>query len=1139
MTYNIEGVKGNTAALIDLSIDPKIICLQETWLWTFESQNIDNIVPNYESFVICNDLHENIANFQVPRGKAGIAMLWPREWSSSIKRLDVGNERIQAIELRLIQGNICIINTYMPTLNLPTSRCTYMEHLDILHDIISRFSQSHKIILCGDLNGTLLPSRANAHDILLRDFVQEHHLINKNSQGTKQTYYGHGGGHSQIDYILTTEESVLNNTMIADQHPTHLSTHVYVSSTLVARIKDLTVRPVKQTSSKPIQRYVWDKIDINQYQDALHVAITKCAFNGKTCVNDVLQVLTEVLNKTAERTVPHRKVKLKGPKYKLSPAARALKQESKKAHFFWKQANSPRPDHPLSIQCRLAKYNLRKHIRREFAGTRDDFYNEIMEHPTDKHFYKLIRRSQSSTHKPSPCLVINGVESTDLPEQRIAFANYFEDLAAPKQLDQFDDDHLELSELQLDLIEQVINLQEDEPIHILEEEVRLAIMSLNNGKAADESCLTAEHLKCAGKTVLPIITLFFNQILEEKKMPDGFRTGIVTPIQKKGKDPTHMGNYRGITISSIIGKVFEVVILNRLIQLNCNQSELQCGFTKCLSPAMASLLLSEAIIDSTSKKEPLYIATLDSQKAFDVVHHTILLKKLYYQGITGRLWSIIRLLYTNLTAKVKWAGEVSESLKIQQGVRQGGILSTHFYKAYINDLLLDLESRTLGKHIGTIYTGCPTCADDVLLMSSSSEELQLMLHLASSYSQEHRYIIHPQKSAVVRIATNSAHQKSELVSEWKIGHTDILVQTEARHLGLIRTQRHEGARNIEDRIKLARRTLYSLMKAGVHGTSGINPRVSYKIYRTYVLPRLLYSLETITLRKVDMKKLEIFHNSTLRNLQSLPLRTATSAVLLLLGALPIEAEIHKRHFSLVHNIANSKNTKFREIMKRQLILRNKLSFFTRTSEALIQYELPAIDTLENIPKLAWKRLTRSSVDSYWTTVLTQDANLRSTLASCNINILKVGETHPVWRTINHSTLDVKRGITKARLLTGTYMLQSTKARFNKYEVDETCPLCRLESEDLSHMLTRCPALSCVRNIYISDMRHTIIETFGQDVWSSLSSRPRLTSLIVDCTVLVQQKILPANKKAQEDIETLSRRLCYRLHVKRLEKLNNQ
>ncbi len=60
-----------------------------------------------------------------------------------------------------------------------------MEHLDILHDIISRFSQSHKIILCGDLNGTLLPSRANAHDILLRDFVQEHHLINKKQPGNK------------------------------------------------------------------------------------------------------------------------------------------------------------------------------------------------------------------------------------------------------------------------------------------------------------------------------------------------------------------------------------------------------------------------------------------------------------------------------------------------------------------------------------------------------------------------------------------------------------------------------------------------------------------------------------------------------------------------------------------------------------------------------------------------------------------------------------------------------------------------------------------------------------------------------------------------------------------------------------------
>ena len=89
---------------------------------------------------------------------------------------------------------------------------------------------------------------------------------------------------------------------------------------------------------------------------------------------------------------------------------------------------------------------------------------------------------------------------------------------------------------------------------------------------------------------------------------------------------------------------------------------------------------------------------------------------LYRQGIKSHLWQVIRSMYNGLTAKVKWEGEVSQSFSVLQGVRQGGILSAHFYKTYLNDLLLDLESRALGKYIGNLYMGCPTVADDLLLL---------------------------------------------------------------------------------------------------------------------------------------------------------------------------------------------------------------------------------------------------------------------------------------------------------------------------------------------------------------------------------------------------------------------------------------
>ena len=88
---------------------------------------------------------------------------------------------------------------------------------------------------------------------------------------------------------------------------------------------------------------------------------------------------------------------------------------------------------------------------------------------------------------------------------------------------------------------------------------------------------------------------------------------------------------------------------------------------------------------------------------------------------------------------------MEDKFQILQGVRQGGILSTHFYKVYVNGLLVEIRRNNLGKFIGCIYVGYPTCADDVLLITEDIDEMLMMLAIDSSYSGEKRYTIHPRR----------------------------------------------------------------------------------------------------------------------------------------------------------------------------------------------------------------------------------------------------------------------------------------------------------------------------------------------------------------------------------------------------------
>ena len=101
----------------------------------------------------------------------------------------------------------------------------------------------------------------------------------------------------------------------------------------------------------------------------------------------------------------------------------------------------------------------------------------------------------------------------------------------------------------------------------------------------------------------------------------------------------------------------------------------------------------------------------------------------------------------------------------------------------------------------------------------------------------------------------------EVISEWKLGSTCVNVKSETVHLGHIRSEELENNININDRISLARRTLYALIKAGVHGSNDLNPKVSYRIYQVYVIPRLLFNLETLHLNKTQLKQLQRFNVS--------------------------------------------------------------------------------------------------------------------------------------------------------------------------------------------------------------------------------------------------------------------------------------
>jgi len=644
----------------------------------------------------------------------------------------------------------------------------------------------------------------------------------------------------------------------------------------------------------------------------------------------------------------------------------------------------------------------------------------------------------------------------------------------PKDIEHFDSDYQNNISDQLDLIRQIVDISEENFTPFNTIEIMKAIEKLNSKKASDECGLYSEHFKLAGQSLLPQLTTLFNAILTHCFVPPQFLIGIITPVHKKGKDATNFTNYRGITVTSTIGKIFEHVLLGRLEHLlPVNQSSLQFGFTKNTSILLAALVINESI---SKARIPLYLAFLDSQKAFDVVDHQSMKCKIFHNGVRGHIWKIIDTLYSCLTSKVKWNGHLSQPFPILQGVRQGGILSTSLYKTYLNDLLCTLERNRLGTCIGTTFVGCPTVADDIALVASSETDLQLMLNLTNSFANRERYIIHPDKSTVlIKIPSKTPKAK---ISDWKLGDKKIAISESATHLGLIRSSsKSEIKLNIEDRISSARRTLYSLIGTGVHGTNGLPPTTCLNIFKIYVLPRLLYGLEIYILNQTQFEQLEAYYLNFLRKIQGLPSRSVRGITYLLLGVRPVTAEIHIRQLNLIYSIIRGENKILLQLLHRQLNVRNEDSgsWFIYVNNLLEQYNLPDVKTLlTKIPsKNKWKEDVKKAIDIVWSEKLLSDCENKSILKYCNTSTLKIGTVHSTWLSIQNNIKDVRRGNIKARLLTGNYVLQSNFSKFNQHQVNHTCLLCQVEDEDIVHFLLNCNALHSYRQMHLSEMKQII------------------------------------------------------------------
>lgn len=278
------------------------------------------------------------------------------------------------------------------------------------------------------------------------------------------------------------------------------------------------------------------------------------------------------------------------------------------------------------------------------------------------------------------------------------------------------------------------------------------------------------------KYYLNLINAFFDLGV----VPETWRNQIVLPILKPGKNPIDPNSRRPIALSSVLLKIMEHLIKNRIewvLENNKLLARTQYGFRKGMSTIDNLSILVTDIHIAFKEKGYLVGAFLDISSAYDNVLLPILRRKMQQLNIPEKIVRMVCNLLMERSIFIKSQGNLCPPRKVWKGLPQGSVLSPLLYNLYT----YDLERSVF-----------PTCnilqyADDIALyvavqnISDASSRLNCALRYLCDWLLDNGLCLSAAKSSAVVFTKKRNNVNLDIF----VGEDLISVQNNIKFLGVI------------------------------------------------------------------------------------------------------------------------------------------------------------------------------------------------------------------------------------------------------------------------------------------------------------------------------------------------------------------
>ena len=391
---------------------------------------------------------------------------------------------------------------------------------------------------------------------------------------------------------------------------------------------------------------------------------------------------------------------------------------------------------------------------------------------------------------------------------------------------------------------------------ITEKEVWAAVRKLKLGKAPGMDGILTDILKTAAdgvgtskmrgnNTVVTALCLLFNFVLDREVWPERWGTGVIFPLHKADSrlDPA---NFRPITLLSVVGKMFGIIVNARVMQYSEAVgaiSDEQGGFRGERGCPDQVLIWREVLASRKERGLPTFTTFVDVRKAYDTVWREKAYVAMHDAGINGKLWRQFQVMHAGLTRQVMHPVGLTDPFDVERGVAQGAVESPWIYSIFIDGLAQALKAAGHGIMIAGRRVPLLMYADDVVMLASTQSELVAMNAVATDFARRNRFEYNGKKSGVMVFNAGVAATTKVKETKWTLFGKEVKVVDSYTYLGTV-TSTREGDWNdhVLSAIARAKRRSNDLMYMCRYDR-GMRSRTALTLWQSLVRPTLEYASE--------------------------------------------------------------------------------------------------------------------------------------------------------------------------------------------------------------------------------------------------------------------------------------------------------